>query len=296
MMLARELLRQLSNWHNQHGMKCTYYQFDSECQRLGHRGLVAAWSLTERLLEDRWVIDGMPILCSICSDITRLAPVEVERSIDPREGMLCGSCGMSARLRAGTGLLAKLADPDDAIYITEQSTKLYALMQSRYAHLRGSEFESDKERRLQLAGYLASVGGHGEIRFEDVTQLSMEDASLVAVVSFDVLEHVPDYRRALREFRRVLQPGGALIATFPFTDAAQTIIRASLADDGQVVHYLEPEFHGDPVGGRVLCFQHFGWDVLDAAREAGFTTAQMVMPWAPEQGLLYGNWTFVAKA
>lgn len=140
----------------------------------------------------------------------------------------------------------------------------------------------------------AFAGGSGEVDFEDVTRLSFADASLDAVVSFDVLEHVPDYERALSEFARVLRPGGTLIATFPFTDTAETVVRAGIDDDGNVFHLLEPEYHGDPISGGVLCFHHFGWDILEVARRAGFAQARMMMPWAPEQGLLYGLWMLVA--
>ena len=37
-----------------------------------------------------------------------------------------------------------------------------------------------------------------------------------AVLSADVLEHVPDIDAALRETVRILKPGGKLLATFPF--------------------------------------------------------------------------------
>lgn len=37
-----------------------------------------------------------------------------------------------------------------------------------------------------------------------MTKLSFEDGELDLVISYDVLEHVPDYRKAISEFARVL--------------------------------------------------------------------------------------------
>lgn len=53
------------------------------------------------------------------------------------------------------------------------------------------------------------------VRQEDVTALSFEDRSVARVISLDTLEHVQDYQRALREFHRVLVPGGVCIVHVP---------------------------------------------------------------------------------
>jgi hypothetical protein len=53
------------------------------------------------------------------------------------------------------------------------------------------------------------------IRQEDVTALSFADASIAGVISLDTLEHVEGYEAALREFHRVLVPGGVAIVHVP---------------------------------------------------------------------------------
>lgn len=49
----------------------------------------------------------------------------------------------------------------------------------------------------------------------DGRTLPLADASVDFVVSFEVLEHVEDERRALSELRRVLKPGGRLAMSVP---------------------------------------------------------------------------------
>ena len=263
--------------------------------RSSDKRLVASWLLSQQVLADRSFLAGMRIYCPVCSELQALVLPAEEVPIDSREGMCCASCGMSARLRTVLHWIDLHLKPGGQLYVTEQCTRTFATLQSRHPGIIGSEFEQDAARRDEMAGYLASLGGHGEIRFEDVTRLSLADASVDMVASFDVLEHVPDYAAAFGEFQRVLKPGGRLLATFPFIDQEESVVRASISDDGEIVHHLEPEYHGDPVAGQVLCFHHFGWDVLGLARRVGFKSAEMVMPWAPEQGLLYGNWMFVAS-
>jgi SAM-dependent methyltransferase len=57
----------------------------------------------------------------------------------------------------------------------------------------------------------------------DASQLPYRDASFEAVVFFDLLEHVPEWRRMLREIDRVLAPGGVLHFFVPLEGEAGTI-------------------------------------------------------------------------
>src|SRR5260221_757157 len=49
----------------------------------------------------------------------------------------------------------------------------------------------------------------------DATDLPFEDGSFDAITMFDLLEHVPDDRQAIRETFRVLRPGGFLLVSTP---------------------------------------------------------------------------------
>lgn len=50
----------------------------------------------------------------------------------------------------------------------------------------------------------------------DITSIPMEDESFDVVLCSEVLEHVPDPVRAVKELTRLLRPGGTLILTAPF--------------------------------------------------------------------------------
>jgi SAM-dependent methyltransferase len=247
-------------------------------------------------LDPRDLWEGRCVLCE------RDVRFEVARAADPadtnlRESLACPHCRTNARMRAGLALLRDhVPDRDAAVYITEQASPNFVWLQRRYANAIGSEYASDPDLIGHLRQYLHDLGGEGEIRCEDVTRLTFADGELDAIATFDVLEHVPDYHAALREFARTLNPGGALVLTAPFLPLSRdSVERARIGADGAIEHLLPPEYHGDPLAGEgILCFHYFGWDLLDAVRAAGFAQARMMLPWRPAHGFPSNLWTLVA--
>ena len=196
----------------------------------------------------------------------------------------CHGCHLFSRVRAVFSLLDRIGLAADAcVYAAERVTSTFRKLTERYPACVGSEYlgADAAPGEMRLWGERALP-----IRHEDLTRLSFADACFDAVVTLDVFEHVPDYRSAFRECRRVLRSGGHLVFTVPFfPELAGTEVRAAIGPDGGVRHLLPPEIHGNPVAsGGALCFQHFGWDMLDVLRETGFASAVARLYWGPWQG------------
>jgi len=193
----------------------------------------------------------------------------------------CPKCHLAARMRAALHLFESLVArrTDEQIYITEQTTPLYRQFQRRHPNLIGSEYliDSTPKGRTNYSGF----------RCEDLTDLTFADVQFDHVLSFEVLEHIPDYKAALRECARVLKPGGRLFCSAPFHGDDQHTVRARINEDGSIEHLLPPEYHGDPVNpDGVLCYRYFGLELLEDLRAAGFSDASAWIYWSAKLGYL----------
>jgi SAM-dependent methyltransferase len=211
--------------------------------------------------------------CSITSNGQRL--------LNWRERLICPRCRLNNRTRAAVTFLLSVSGLGDSIYLTERVSPLFRAIASMRPRTIGGEFLRDGTAR---------GAKKGRVRHEDATRLTFSDSSIDVIGTFDVLEHVPNYRQALSEFYRCLRPGGRLILTVPFDlNSAATIIRATIDASGTVTHLLPPDIHGDPLDSEgALCFYHFGWDLLDVLREIGFADANVSLFWDARLGHLGG--------
>lgn len=241
-------------------------------------------------VDGRCWIDDAPVAFEM--DYLYSTDLGTRRIPNWRERMVCPICHLNNRQRASVHVATEHLGlrPESRIYMTEQVTPAYALMRGRHAEVVGSEF-------LGTDVPAGSVSGAG-VRHEDLTQLSFADASFDAVLTFDVLEHIPNHRKALAECHRVLRPGGQMLFSIPFLeDTVETRTRAHFDAQGTLVHDHPPAYHGDPVNPEkgVLCFHDFGWDVLDHALAAGFADATAVVYRDPGYGYL-GGWPILFAA
>lgn len=259
-------------------------------------GSMGAEYLARRAFEmDLSAVGGDPVqyagACGICETATTfkcdraLAFTNERGQPEPvwRERLVC-PCGLNTRLRGALHFMLNLAGmtPSSRVYLSEQTTPFFQVISGFCHHTTGSEYLADGTARGQ-------VNASG-LRHEDVTDLTFADGIFDIVGSFEVLEHVPDYKAGLAEMCRVLRPGGHLVATFPFrADLRETLVRARMTPTGEIEHIEPPEYHGDPVAeGGILCFYHFGWDILETMRAVGFSDAKCHFYWSKEQGYLGG--------
>jgi len=173
-------------------------------------------------------------------------------------------------------------------YTTEQVTNFFTYLKQCFPNTIGSEY----------LGVNFSPGQNVKgIRHETLTDLSFLDASVDLIVSLDVLEHIPNYEKALYEMFRILRPNGCALLTAPFDPNRQEhLIRARMNDVGEVEHLFPPEYHGDPVNPAkgVLCFQTFGWQICDQLRAAGFLHAGVMPIWSLRYGVLGSHYVIYA--
>ena len=102
---------------------------------------------------------------------------------------------------------------------------------------------------------------HKGARCEDLERLTFPDETFDLFITQDVLEHVFQPDRAIREIMRVIKPGGAHVFTAPKHRGLGRTCQRARVDRGTIVHLLEAQYHGSPVGdGRALVTWDYGDD------------------------------------
>ena len=72
-------------------------------------------------------------------------------------------------------------------------------------------FDLDEKQVERARARLADLDGAGRLWVGDAERIDAPDGAYDAVVELTILHHVPDWRRALAEIRRVLRPGGLFL-------------------------------------------------------------------------------------
>ncbi len=207
-----------------------------------------------------------------------------------REGLRCKHCLLTARqrlvvmaMRQEAGRLEKA--PQGLLF--EKTTRLYRFAHARWPWLAGSEYLGDGRVSGRHYWWSTHWWRWRRTRHESITSCSCASASLDLLVHSDVLEHVYDTKQAAVECARVMRTGAIMLFTAPFfADRDHSLLRGHPLDDGSINHLETPEYHGDGMArGGIYTFHHFGWDLFDIFREAGFSRFEIGLCHAPEEGL-----------
>lgn len=186
---------------------------------------------------------------------------EVRDAYRRRESMWCASCGASARER---GLWQVILEH----YAADARSTRELVEEAGFASLRIAEIN-----RLNAGHHFlerVSRVVYSQYPDEDIQALSYASGSFDLVITSETLEHVPDYRLALLETRRVLTDGGRHIFTVP--------LRPDLPASQDRTH-MAPIHHGVPPGplallrrptDDMLARHDFAWDLIDVVADSGF--------------------------
>lgn len=114
----------------------------------------------------------------------------------------------------------------------------------------------------------------------DMDNIDQPDNSWDVVICNHVLEHVPDFRQALRELHRILRPGGRLICSFPMDS-----IYATVYEDRALVHASSPEADQERIRkfGQIDHLRVFGRDSKQLLEKAGFRVSVIDGDTMPEE-------------
>jgi hypothetical protein len=238
---------------------------------------------------------GLDFVCNVCG--TKVADCPLD-TID-REVPSCPSCGSTVRFRSIVHLLS-LALFGHSMPLTgfPQDHSIVGLGLSDWGGYAGplSEKFSYTNTYFHAPPYL------------DIAQ-PVDDRAMSCdfLISTEVFEHVaPPVSRAFRHAFDLLKPGGHLVLTVPFTNAAETVehfpelhdyrivqfgddyVLVNRTADGRYTLHEKLCFHGGPgttLEMRVLCRT----DLIRQLSEAGFSKVHVMDDDAPEWGILHKN-------
>lgn len=96
----------------------------------------------------------------------------------------------------------------------------------------------------------------------DATEIPLEDNSADFIIANHILEHIPDYKKALSEFYRVLKPEGMLICQTPFSK----LLKKNFEDEGINTDHLRLVYYGQEDHLRVFSEKA----LLESIKNIGF--------------------------
>jgi hypothetical protein len=233
--------------------------------------------------------------CNVCGHRNSSVPLEI---VQNREAGSCGACGSSLRMRSVVYLLAV------ELFGKPVILPLFPRKQ-RIPGLGLSDWEGYADGLAESLGYVNTF--YHQEPFLDITDPPEHWLGRQRfLISTDVFEHIPPegLDAAFLNSRRLLTDDGVCIFTVPFEKHGETLEHFPrlhdyrIAEEGgtRVLHnttvdgvhetYRDLVFHGGD--GSTLEMRMFSEaDLLRRFTDAGFSSAEVVVPEAPELGIVW---------
>jgi predicted SAM-dependent methyltransferase len=146
----------------------------------------------------------------------------------------------------------------------QEKTPFFESRGARMLHVAAEECFEPRWRHIIGRGYITADLMHPADVKMDVTDIQFSDNEFDIVYCSHVLEHVPDDRKAMREFHRVLKPGGFALLLVPITEE-KTFEDPSITDPKERLRLFGQHDH----------VRRYGPDYVGRLRDAGFVVNVM---------------------
>lgn len=215
------------------------------------------------------------IYCNVCGSLRKIKV----RTNNLREDATCKKCSSNSRKRHLASVILNIIDgrkkksyrslknisenTDLKIYNVESNGALHHYLK----HIKNyvcSEYFGPYEQFGKEQNGVLNV---------DLMDIPFKENTFDMVVSTEVFEHIPLPYKAFSEVYRILKKGGSHVFTVPYYyDAEKDEVRASIDENGKIVHLMEPQYHGDPIRSDdgILVYTIFAREMLLKLQDIGF--------------------------
>lgn len=174
-------------------------------------------------------------------------------------------CGVIPRLDAACPFCKSLERHRFLWLYIEKKTQLFQKPPGRVLHVAPERCLEEKFRSAFGRAYVTADLFNDDVDVQmDITDIRFPDKSFEFIYCSHVLEHVPDDRKAMREFRRVLADDGIAILLVPIT-AEKTFEDPSVVDPKERLRLFGQDDH----------VRRYGPDYVDRLKEAGFAVTKI---------------------
>lgn len=193
-----------------------------------------------------------------------------------REGYQCPSCGASLRYRGqAESILKVFADNKKLDLVDLAKDKIFSQLKIYEPGVIGpfrKLFSNFKSYQDSFYWEDVELGESKDgVQCQSLESLTFDSDQFDLVISSDIMEHVRHPWVAFTDIFRVLKPGGYHIFSIPLhlPMPSKTQFRVDTLGE-EDIYLMEPQYHGNGVGGKSLVYIDYGADITDYLSDIGY--------------------------